>query len=106
MINEAKMKVEVHLNGEKYIDFENQQMAEDWIKNYNDNARYKKNFIIKPVGETTEPIVETFVPKTRLDIIRRAAEADRRDCKNDGDLRWTNDDMLIVLDALDMKNKS
>jgi hypothetical protein len=68
------MKVEVHLNGEKYIDFENKTAAEEWIKNYNDNARYKRNFIIKELE-----IAESTLNKDFLDKIERETEI--KDCK-------------------------
>jgi hypothetical protein len=94
------MKVEVHLNGEKYIDFASQEAAEEWVKNYNDNARYKKNFIILP-AELQDASAEPT--ENKVDMIRKSAESDRHTHKNAAVLRWTNDEMLIVLAALEDK---
>ncbi len=32
-----------------WMRFETKEKAEDWIKNFNDNARRKRNFGIKPI---------------------------------------------------------
>jgi hypothetical protein len=39
---------DVYLNGDRIIYFDTKEQAEAWVKNYNDNARYKRNFIVVP----------------------------------------------------------